>query len=181
MKRNSICTGALLLTGACMLMAPMAYAGKHSNRVKADKLFSGETKRAVQAIAEVEIDREIDTLPDDIEHPSDPDVADTALVFTNLGRHRAAVKCVGFDKNGTPIGRTTTRIPAMGVRYVLASDISNGVDFIGQVQCARHGRVIGSVIFIGPGITDLPVLNRLNRGNQHSSRNRIQFPLVAHY
>jgi hypothetical protein len=54
------------------------------------------------------------------------------LVFTNLGNRPTSVKCVGFDKNGTPIGRTATRIPPLGVRYVLASDISNGLDFVAR-------------------------------------------------
>jgi len=136
-------------------------------------MFKGEVKLDVQATEEVEIARELDTLPSDIA-PPDLDVTDTVLLFTNFNNYDDAVICVGFDRNGTPIGRTLTRIPRLGVRYVLASDISNGLDFIGHVQCAKHGRVEGTALFIGPGVTDLPVLNR-------GVKNRIRFPVVAHY
>ena len=165
----------LLLVGGSMLTAPAAIAGKHAkvDRLNAQNMFKGEVKLDVQDTEEVEIARELDTLPSDIA-PPDLDVADTVLLFTNFSNYGAAVKCVGFDRNGTPIGRTLTRIPRLGVRYVLASDISNGLDFIGHVQCAKHGRVEGTALFIGPGVTDLPVLNR-------GVKNRIRFPVVAHY
>ena len=53
--------------------------------------------------------------------------------------------------------------------------MSNGVDFVGQVQCAPRGRIVGSVVFIGPAVTDLPV------HNGKLGESRIRFPLVAHY
>ncbi|MDP6979924.1 MAG: hypothetical protein QF570_15170 [Myxococcota bacterium] len=128
----------------------------------------------VLELEEVEVSRPVDELPNDVE-PVDPDSTDTALVFSNLGGERARVKCVAFNMNGRPVGRTRTAIPALGVRYMRASDISNGLDFVGQVHCASHGKVVGSTVFVGRGITDLPVRNG------HVGRTRIRFPLVAHY
>ena len=128
----------------------------------------------VESLEEVDVSRPIDELPDDVE-PDDPDTVDTALVFTNQTNRHARVKCVAFDKNGEPVGRSRSAIPPRGVRYVLVSDMSAGADFIGQVQCAPYGKLIGSVVFLGPDITDLPVRNgRLGKS-------RIRFPLVAHY
>ncbi len=130
----------------------------------------------VLALEEVEVSRPVDELPNDVEpNEEDPDSTDTALVFSNLGGERAWVKCVAFNMNGQPVGRTRTAIPALGVRYMRASDISNSVDFVGQVHCAPRGKVVGSTVFVGPGITDLPVRNG------HVGRSRIRFPLVAHY
>ena len=83
--------------------------------------------------------------------------------------------CNGGSAGGSPIGRTRTVVPPLGLRYVLASDMSNGVDFVGQVQCAPRGRIVGSVVFIGPAVTDLPV------HNGKLGKSRIRFPLVAHY
>ncbi len=181
MNRNPLRTMLLLLIAIAMLIAPLAFAqeemeGDDTDRPIRHRIYKRDLTRELDAIDVVEISREIDTLPDDIEpKPDDPDVADTALVFTNLSRRTAWVKCVGFDKNGEAVGRTKTDIPPLGLRYMRASDISNGVDFIGQVQCKPIGLVVGSVVFIGPGLTDLPVRNgRLGES-------RIVFPLVAHY
>ena len=104
----------------------------------------------------------------------DVDVADTALVFTNLGARGSRVKCVAFGKNGAPVGRAWLKLPALGLRYLLASDLSNDRDFVGHAQCAVAAGVKGSAIFLGPGLTDLPVLNPAAPG-------RVRFPLVATY
>ena len=104
----------------------------------------------------------------------DVDVADTALVFTNLSGRNARVKCVAFGKNGAPLGRAWLRLPALGLRYLLASDLSNDRDFVGHAQCAVAAGVKGSALFLGPGLTDLPVLNPDGPG-------RVRFPLVATY
>jgi hypothetical protein len=141
-----------------------------------DHIARDDLREELDAIDVVEIDREIDALPDEIERTDDdPDLADTALVFTNMTRRGAGVKCVAYNKNGEPVGRTLTRIPPLGLRYVLASDMSNDTDFVGQVICSPHGKVVGSVVFIGPSLTDLPVRNG------KLGRSRIRFPLVAHY
>lgn len=179
MNRKPLRTMLLLLIA--MLIAPPAFASEETESDETDRpifhrIYKRDLARDLDAIDAVEISRDIDTLPDVIEpDPSDMDVADTALVFTNLSRRTSWVKCVGFNKNGEPVGRTKTQIPPLGLRYVRASDISNGVDFIGQVQCKPVGLVVGSVVFVGPALTDLPVRNG------HLGVSRIHFPLVAHY
>ncbi|MBW2420513.1 MAG: hypothetical protein JRH19_18370 [Deltaproteobacteria bacterium] len=104
----------------------------------------------------------------------DPDVADTALIFTNKGSD-ARVFCVGFDKEGDPVGRAWLKLPRLGLRYMLASDLSHDRDFVGHVQCSAPGQVKGSSVFLGPGLTDLPVI-QTKRGV-----GRMTFLLVATY
>jgi hypothetical protein len=104
----------------------------------------------------------------------DVDVADTAMTFTNLTGHNTRVLCAGFNKNGRVIGRKWLRVPRLGLRYLLASDLSRDADFVGHVQCAARAGVIGSAVFLGPDITDLPAINPDGPG-------RIRFPLVATY
>ena len=58
----------------------------------------------------------------------------------------------------------------------LASDLSDGLDFIGSAHCFVGRRVLGSAIFLGPGITDLPV-----HQSTSDSAVRIVIPVVAHY
>ena len=186
MNRNPLRALPAVLIAITMLVSPIAFAHEevegeqtdppNSDRPIRHRIHQNELAKQLEAIDVVEISRELDTLPEELESdPAAPDLADTALVFTNMSRRSAWVKCVGFDENGEPVGRTSTRVPPLGLRYVLASDISNGERFIGQVQCKRKGPLVGSVVFIGPSITDLPVRN----GNLGKSR--IRFPLVAHY
>ncbi len=108
--------------------------------------------------------------------PVDRDVADTALVFTNLGREDHRVFCVGFDDEGRRVGRAWLKLPARGLRYLLASDLSRGKDFIGHAQCSGGRNVTGSLVFLGPDLTDLPVLQP-----ELGDAGRIRFPLVATY
>ncbi len=186
MNRNPLRALPAVLIAIAMLVSPIAFAHEEVEGEQIDppnfdrpirhRIHQNELAKQLEAIDLVAISREIDTLPEEIESdPDASDLADTALVFTNMSRRSAWVKCVGFDKNGEPVGRTSTRVPPLGLRYVLASDISNGERFIGQVQCKPKGPLVGSVVFIGPSITDLPVRN----GNLGKSR--IRFPLVAHY
>lgn len=186
MTQNPLRTAILLVFAIALLCAPAAFAQLDVDAGEGDvpdiespvrdRISKHDLRDEIRDIEIVTISREIDTLPTEIEpQPEDPDLADTALVFTNMSRRNAGVVCVGFNKNGEPVGRTATRIPPLGLRYILASDISDGVDFIGQVQCSPHGRVVGSVVFIGPAVTDLPVRNG------KLGKSRIRFPLVAHY
>jgi len=110
-------------------------------------------------------------LPRDIDH----DIADTALVFTNLGGRVSRVRCVAYDANGQPIGRAWLRVPALGVRFMLASDMANGSDFIGHAQCGALNAVRGTAVFLGGGVTDLPSMQ------PRRFDGRIRFPLVATY
>ena len=169
---------SLILAALGMLVAPMALAQQDASRAPSTDRARLEpsAEDEVDRIPEIRVSREVDQLPPQIEpQPADPDFADTALIFTNMTRHTARVRCVGFNKNGRPIGRTATVIPPLGLRYVLASDLSNDADFAGQVQCASHGRIVGSAVFIGPGLTDVPVLNGT------IGESRIRFPIVFHY
>jgi hypothetical protein len=124
----------------------------------------------------VEITRDADALRDELHpRPMDHDVADTALVFTNFANSAQRALCVAYDKNGQPVGRAWTRVPPLGLRYILASDLSDGADFVGHAQCGASRHLKATSVFLGPGITDLPV---------HQPRvayGRIQFPLVATY
>ena len=125
-----------------------------------------------------DIERDATSLKDRIETPPDPerDVADTAIVITNLGNHRGVALCAAFDYDGHPVGRARVRVPALGLRWLLASDISNDVDFIGSAHCFIRGHMLGTAIFLGPGITDLPV-HQTNVAGAF----RIVIPVVAHY
>ncbi len=122
---------------------------------------------------EVEIDR--DSLARDLRPRPDDDTVDTALVFTNLGTGHRVAKCIGFDEWGRAVGRVRFRIPSRGLRYVLASDLSQGADFVGRVNCKADGRVFGSGFLLGAQLTDVPALNH-HRGFQSS---QIDFPVVA--
>ncbi len=164
-----------------IVVAPIAFAREEmaddaSDPPVMDQADESAPTTDVEGIEQVEVSRDPDELPSEIaRQPDDAVHADTALVFTNTSPHRAQVACVGFNKNGRPIGRTITRLPPRGLRYVLASDMSRGTDFIGHVRCKPRGRVVGSTVFIGRGITDLPARN------VRSGRGRIRFPLVAHF
>ena len=128
-------------------------------------------------LAEVELGRDADLLRDEIRvRPKDIDLADTVLVFTNSGPVRATARCVAFDRSGTPIGRARIKVPGDGLKYMTASDIANGRDFIGQVSCSTQQHLIPSAIFLGPQIENLNV-----RVTQHDVVTRIRFPLVATY
>jgi hypothetical protein len=135
---------------------------------------------AAQSLASADIGSEIvrdaDTLRDELRpRPVDePDVADTALIFTNLSGNAARVLCVAFDRNGEPVGRRWLSVPKLGLRFVLASDFSDGRDFVGHAQCSVPARMKGSAIFLGPDITNLNVIQPWRAG-------RIRFPVVATY
>ncbi|MBJ21961.1 MAG: hypothetical protein GY910_19535 [bacterium] len=107
----------------------------------------------------------------------DTDVANTALVFNNTTSGDAVVVCTAFGANGNFIGRGTVRLPARGVRYLRASDLSGGADFVGSALCASRVRVAASAIFLAPGsITNLDVI-QAGPWDAHN----IRFPLVASY
>ena len=128
---------------------------------------------------EVEIDRNADTLRDVIRpRPKDIDVADTVLIFTNTGPGPARVKCVAYDPSGVPIGRARLHVPGNGLKFMTASDLSNGRDFIGHAACNSQQHVMPSAIFLGPQ-TEIENLNV--RVADHDYTTRIRFPLVATY
>ncbi|MCS5636949.1 MAG: hypothetical protein NZ990_10555 [Myxococcota bacterium] len=128
---------------------------------------------AFSAIDEIEISRDAAELQAQIDL-RDRDLVDTALVFTNIGLGSARVACRAFDANGDPVGRIRMHVPANGLRFVLASDLSHGQDFVGHVMC-RTGRVIGSAVLLAPSaITDLKARPMRRLGST-------LFPVVASY
>ena len=107
----------------------------------------------------------------------DTDVANTALVFNNTTHEAASVICRAYGANGELLGRRFARVPARGVRYLRASDLSSGADFVGSAVCASRSRVAASAIFLAPGsITNLDVI-QAGPWDAHN----IRFPLVATY
>ena len=127
------------------------------------------------AVAEVEIDRDPDTLRDEIRpRPDDVDFVDTVLVFSNVQRGRRLVRCVAYDRSGAVVGRARTYVQSLGLKFMLASDLSNGRDFIGHVTCTSRGYLLPSAVLVGHQIENLNV-----RGNGVGGR--ILFPLVATY
>lgn len=121
-----------------------------------------------------EITRDATALRADL-RVDDRDLVDTALVFTNAGDARAIVLCRAFDADGERVGRIRLKVPAGGLRYALASDLSLGRDFVGRVQCSARSRVLASAVLLAPmAMTDLDV-------HQHQGIGSILFPVVATY
>ncbi len=126
------------------------------------------------ALPEIEVDRTTDQLRDVIRPVPDPDSTNTALVFNNPRRFDTWVYCVAYDGNGQPVGRARLRVPGNGVRFVFASDMADGRDFVGSAACASRSRVIPSAFIVGGGLTDARAV--VNHGWDHT---RIRFPVVA--
>ena len=124
-----------------------------------------------------EITRDATSLRDYVSmHPVDPDRVNTALIFTNVGVNKTRVGCIAYNQHGTPIDRGWVRVAPNGMRFVLASEIAGGRDFVGNVKCKSAGRVIGSAVLLAPGLTDLPVEQHQHAGNTH-----LRFPVIAAY
>ncbi len=136
-----------------------------------------------QSTTEVEIDRSPDELARvlvDPVDPNDPDAVDSALVFTSQGGP-AAVRCTARDGHGDAIGSPViVAVPAGGLRWIRASDLSNGADFIGGAHCTSLGPVIGSGFVVGPrGATDLRVREHRKSGRGKRYVDHLRFPVVA--
>jgi hypothetical protein len=142
-------------------------------------LFLGASLASAQAIRSRDDSRGEVDLKADVRRAidRDTDVANTALVFNNPGNQAASVVCLGYGPNGNMLGRRVAQIPARGLRYLRASDLSGGVDFIGSAICSSRVRLAGSAVFLAPGsITNLDVI----QAGPFDS-NSIRFPLVATY
>jgi len=129
------------------------------------------------ADAGVEITRDPADLPHVLQpqSPEDADVADTVLVFTNESSSPMRVRCEGFNKNGRPVGRAWVAIPNRGLRYIMASDLSRGRDWVGQVHCHGSAQVRGTAVLLGRNLTDLPAIQA------RDGFGRLRFPVVATY
>lgn len=124
----------------------------------------------------LEITRDASELQAMLKTTPDIDVIDTALVFNNPRNHRTLVACVGYSANGRALGRAYTVVPANGVRFIRASDISNGRDFLGSASCKARARIIPASFIVGVGFSDAPA--RVVNGWNASS---MRFPVVASY
>ena len=127
---------------------------------------------AVDAVTEVEVNRDATDLRDVLVPQPDPDSVDTALVFTNNNRRATLVVCAGYDADGDLVGRARTVVPARGVRLIRASDLSNGVDFVGSARCKSRRRVVSSAFVLGADLSDAPVLAR---------GRAMSFPIIASF
>ncbi len=138
--------------------------GIDANGIGADSIDEGRTSVELEADLKQSVDRVTN-------------VVNTALTFHNPGRGRAIVVCAAYDGNGNLLGTKAVHIPPRGLRYLRASDIAYGVDFVGTAECKSRSRVRGSAILLAPGaLTNLDV--------RHSGRSWvtfISFPLVVSY
>ncbi|MCP5058376.1 MAG: hypothetical protein GY937_16860 [bacterium] len=140
-----------------------------------------------QSDTEIEIERTADELPAalvDPVDPADPDAVESALVFTSRGG-AAVVRCVARDGNGNRVGNPVViPVPAEGLRWSRASDLSNGADFVGSAGCTSLGSLVPSAFLVGPnGATDLrasQVRKRIGRRGRRFSHH-FRFPVIASY
>ncbi len=111
----------------------------------------------LSVLNEVEVNHGGDRLEAVLRPHPDIDVTDTALVFNNALRRTTVVRCVAFGRNGRPLGKVRTKVPGNGMRFILASDLADDLDFIGSAHCWARGRVVPSAFIVGPGmLTDTP-------------------------
>jgi len=158
-KSFAVCFGALMTIA---IAAPVAAA---------------ETQPIEQiAVAEVEVNRSADELQAVLRPHPDLDIVNTVLVFNNALRATAVVRCVAFGPNGRPLGRVKLKVPGNGLRFILASDLANGRDFIGSARCSARGKIVPSAFIVGRGLTDTPAKSRLDWPGT-----RMRFPAVVTY
>ncbi len=127
----------------------------------------------------IDVDRSAAELADVLKRPVDPvdpDLVETALVFTTEGE-RGVVVCAAHDSNGNLLGTLRVRVPANGLRYLRGRDFSGGADYVGSANCRFKGPVVGSAFLLGPGFSDLPARQRKHDWR----RGQIIFPVVASY
>jgi len=118
---------------------------------------------------EVLIDRDPEQLADLLiggDHPR-PDLApflDTAMALTNVGANDTVVRCHARNRQGDVIGRIRVKVPSMGLRFFLASDIVDQRGYVGSVICAARGHVVGTEIMLGVLQTDIEVHQDFSAG-----------------
>ncbi|MCH9672043.1 MAG: hypothetical protein K0U93_11405 [Gammaproteobacteria bacterium] len=125
---------------------------------------------------DVDVGRDADQLRAVLKPIPDIDTTNTALVFNNPTAGVVWVRCAAFSGNGRILGGAALAIPANGVRFIYASDLADGRDFIGSAQCRSNNRVIPSAFILGSGLTDAPTL-----GGPTWQGNRMRFPIVASF
>ena len=105
------------------------------------------------ALAQTEV--AVDRMPDELKTMLEPSptavTTDTAIVFTSLFGSAQLVRCTARDGDGNIIGRSVTRVPAYGVRFVRASDLGNGQAYLGRVRCRSSRQMITSAFIVTAG------------------------------
>lgn len=171
---KSLMIGLAAVAAAGMIAAPTIAGPALTNAVSE---APSSVLDGVDETAAPQVHRRIVELARDIrDRPIDRDRFDTAVVFSSTRLGRVPVVCAALDGNGIVIGTARTVVPGNGVRYLLASDISNGRDFIGSVICKAGGSVLGSIVLLGDDLTDLRVRQRGT-----NSWTLLRFPLVASF
>jgi len=149
------------LLASALLCAPAAWANPTAVRAADVARTPLAAAAAVTDVPVVEVDRDGDQLRDEIRpRPVDTDRADTALVFTNRSQGVVQVRCMSRTHNGEIIGQAGTQVPPNGLRYIRASDFSEGRDYLGSAECKSDRRVLSSAILFGEEITRLDSKSR---------------------
>ncbi len=132
---------------------------------------------ASAALAQTEI--AVDRTPAELQPLLEPDptlvTTDTAIVFTSVIGATTTVRCTARDGDGNLIGRTITRIPGYGVRFVRASDLGNGQAYLGNVRCWSGRRMVTSAFIVGPG----GVTAAKARAHEHDGTHYAFVPVVV--
>jgi len=131
------------------------------------------------ALQEVEIDRDATQLSDLLTGATNPNpevaaLLDTAMVLTSVSGAETTAYCYANDHQGITVGRVRVRIPAMGVRFFLASDVIADRGFVGSIICSAAGYVIGTELMIGILTTDIDVVQEYRSG-----QSSMLFPVTA--
>lgn len=61
----------------------------------------------------------------------------------------ACFVCTAYDGNGNALGTKRAYVPKRGVKSLRASDLSNGVDFVGSAVCTSREPRAASAVFLG--------------------------------
>ncbi len=128
-------------------------------------------------VAEVEIQHDVAELEPIIKPDPVNPVINTAMVFSRQKKGRVLVRCAGYDRHGTLVGRARLWVKGHGVAFLLASDIPTvtpAYRFLGSVKCTSTDSLVPSVYISGHGFTSARSLVLPNW-----NRNEIYFPLVA--
>ncbi len=161
MRKNfTVCFGALL---AMAMAAPVA-------------AMEGVQSIEQIAVDEVEVNRGADELQAVLRPHPDRDVVNTVLAFNNAHRTEVVVRCVAYNANGRPLGKAWVKIPGNGLRFILASDIANGRDFVGSTRCHSAGKIVPAAFIVGRVLSDTPANSTLGWGGT-----KMRFPTVVTY
>jgi len=144
---------------------------KHSKKVFFSLIISAGLTSSVFAqstaddnITEINIDRSEFELNDRVAQiPLAINAFNTAVLLTSYDERASTVHCSALNARGNVIGRVKTTVPSHGVKLLFASDLTQGVDFLGKISCKSRGQVIGSAYLLGPTFSDLQVNNSSDR------------------